>query len=535
VLTRSRRQFEIRILFALVLVGAISFYDIHTMRGTTFYSDEWPGLAAYSWSPHILLRPQGGHNFAFSSIMWNSVAAIFGDRSYLPFRLLGLACNLFTAVAVFTYGWKRLSYGAGLLLALVTLTMGSSFQTVLWPSAALGIVSVGVLVFSLLILDNMSRWGSIAIVLMLVAMIGVGGYGLLALFGVIVEIVLRRRWHQLWIPAIPTALYLIWRVAYHAGLTTAGAAGTGHVPLLNYTGAPSYIVQQLTATMAGLTGQVVTLGAALTVGFVAIVAWLWRGGRIDAIRIATLTAVPLFFWFLLAIVRGQNNEFGAPRYVAFGALPIALILVEALRSRRGSLKLNLAAITLVCFCALANFSQLEVAGGDFRYLGMLDLPTQTALQMAANYVPPSFAPSPTLASSLVAGPYLESVRRLGSNAPSPAQLQSQPEAGRAMADIVLLGAGAIRFAEGSAEIQCGAPSSGEIVPISAGDSLTVHVITGTTSIFARRFADENPNQPLKTLSSPAIVVAVTRPDAKNFSSPKPWTFSISGGSFQICS
>ena len=504
------------------------------MRGTTFYSDEWPGLAAYSWSPHVLLRPQGGHNFYFSTILWNAVMALFGTKSYLPYRVLGLLCNLFTASAVVTYGWRRWNYGAGLLLGLIAMTMGSSFQTVLWPSAALGILSIGVLVFSLLILERPTPRGAVLVTLMLVAMIGVGGYGLLALFGVIMEILLRRHWRLLWIPGIPTVLYLAWRVAYHAALNTAGSAGIGPIPLVNITGATSYISQQLTATVAGLTGQVYTMSAALTVGLVLVLVWLSRGGQIDKVRVAVLATVPVFFWFLLALVRGQDGEFGAPRYVAFGALPIALVVVEVMRSRPRSRTFKCSAIAAVCFCVLANFNQLEVAAGDFRYLGMMDLPIQTTLQISADYVPPTFVPSPSLATSLVAGPYLKVVRSFGSDAPSPAQLASEPEPERATADTVLVAAGAIRFAPGSTAVRCTTPSTSTVLPLAAGRTLTLQVLTGPTVISARRFADTDPTQPLETVSAPAVVTAIARPDARGFSSPIPWRFSISGGRFEVC-
>jgi len=460
--------------------------------------------------------------------------ALFGTRSYLPFRVLGLLCNLFTAAAVMTYGWRRLSYGAGLLLGLVAMTMGSSFQTLLWPSAALGILSIGVIAFSLLILEHPSPWGSGIVVLMLVAMIGAGGYGLLALFGVIAEILLRRQWRLLWIPGIPSVLYLAWRVAFHAALNTAGSAGVGPVPLTNITGATSYISQQLTATVAGLTGQVVTLGAALTLGVVLLIVWMSRGGEVDKVRIAVLASVPLFFWFLLALVRGQDGEFGAPRYVAFGALPIALIIVEAVRSQPRSRIFKNAAIAAVCFCMLANFNQLEIAGRNFRYLGSLDLPIQTALQLSANYVPPTFVPSASLATSLVAGPYLKVVRSFGSNAPSPSQLTTESDAQRATADAVLVAAGAIHFTTGSTAMQCSPPRGSEIVSVAIGESLKIRVLTGPTTISARRFADEDPSQPLDTLSAPAVVMATTEPDARGFSSPVPWTFSIAGGRFEVC-
>jgi hypothetical protein len=491
---RARRRFEIQIVGALLIALATGSYDIHTMRGTTFYSDEWPGLARYSWSPHVLLQPQAGHLFYFSTILWQSIQAIFGAKSYLPFLLLGLGCNLFVAAAVLTYGWKRLGYGAGLLLELIVLTMGSSFQTVLWPAAALGILSIGALVFCLLLLDQPSRWGDALIVIMLIAMIGAGGYGLIALFGVIVEILLRRQWRRLWIPAIPTVLYLAWRADFHASLTTAGASGVGPVPFTNLTGATSYIAQQLAATVAGLTGQVTTMGAALTVGLVVVIVWLSRNGHADKVRIAVLGLTPVFFWSLLAVVRGQDNEFGAPRYVAFGAIPIALLVLEAVRSQPRSRSFKYAAVAAVGFCVLANFNQLEIAGGDFRYLGTLDLPVQTALQMAAEYVPPSLVPYPSTASELGTGPYLRVVRIFGSNAPTPAQLVTEPEVGRATADQVLIEAGAIRFVTRSSGSHCGAANTNEVVPVAAGRSFTLRVLTSNVAIFARRFADQNQSQ-----------------------------------------
>src|ERR1700722_11884245 len=82
---KFRNRFQVQILVALFFAAVFSFYDLHTMRGTTFYSDEWEAISAYSWSPHVLLTPHGGHNFYFSTMLWNTVMAIFGTKSYLPF------------------------------------------------------------------------------------------------------------------------------------------------------------------------------------------------------------------------------------------------------------------------------------------------------------------------------------------------------------------------------------------------------------------------------------------------------------------
>lgn len=533
--SRALRRFQMEVVGALLVAFVMAYYDLHAMRGTTFFADEWPGLAAYSWSPSVLLRNQAGHNFYFSTVLWNATVALFGTTSYLPYRVLGLLCNMFAAAAVLVYGWKRLSYGAGILLAVVALTLGSSFHTVLWVSAALGLLSIGFLVFSLLILEGRNRWGEVAVVVMLIAAIGVGGYGLLALFGVTVEILLRRQWRRLWIPAIPSVLYLAWREAYHVTIVTGGSAGVGTVPISNLTGATSYILQQLTATVACLAGQVATMGPALTVGMVALVAWMVRGGRADRARIAVLALSPVFFWFLLSIVRGQDDEFGAPRYVAFGALPIALILLEAVRSKPRTRAFQATAVAAVCFCALANFNQLESATASFRYQGGIDLATQTALEMAANYVPAALAPPSVEGSQLIAGQYLEVARRFGSNAPSPAQLATEADGPLGTADAVLLEAGAIRFhTVHSASALCSTLRTRAVVPVAAGSSLIIRDISGPTSVFAYRFYDTNPSTPLKTLSAGTITSLDAEPDAKNFSSPIPWEITIIGGRFEAC-
>jgi hypothetical protein len=252
------------------------------------------------------------------------------------------------------------------------------------------------------------------------------------------------------------------------------------------------------------------------------------------VRIATLASVPVAFWLLLAIARGQDGEFGAPRYVAFGALPIALLIVEAVRSQPRTRGFKYAAIVAICFCMLANWNQLLVAGRNFRYIGSVDFPIQTALEMSSDYAPPTFQPSPTLTTYLTSGPYKSVVRSFGSNAPTPAQLTKEPEGNRALADSVLVAAGAITYTAGAQPNTCAAAGGDASESISAGRSLTINVLSGPTVISARRFADVAPTPPLHTITTPSIVVVSTHPDAPHFRSPIPWTFSVSGGSFEIC-
>jgi len=83
----------------------------------------------------------------------------------------------------------------------------------------------------------------------------------------------------------------------------------------------------------GLPPNLAATAATLYLAALGLACYLNRR-QLDWRRMCSLGSAALAFWVLTAAFRGSLGEAGAPRYVAFGALPLGLLVVEATRGVR---------------------------------------------------------------------------------------------------------------------------------------------------------------------------------------------------------
>lgn len=331
-----------------LVAGAV---HIHLMRGTTFYVDEWSAIFQYNWSPQQLLEPVNGHNAYVGRTAWYAVMAVFGIGDYLPFRLLGLAFNLWAAVALFVYVHRRVGSVPAVCAATLLLFLGSSFHTILWPASAVGVFSLGALVLALLCLERRTPRGDVGACVLVVLAFGSGGMGVMVYTAVLVEIVLRRCWRQWWILVAPVVLYGIWLATFSDSQAEGAISGA------NILSAPGYVASALAYAAAGLFGQDQSAAVWAVSAYGALVMLLvWRNwGRIDGVRVASIAVAALTFWGLTAVFRGGLGEAGAPRYIAFGAVPLVLILLEVARGQFDSGPAKIVLVGVTGFCLVGNW------------------------------------------------------------------------------------------------------------------------------------------------------------------------------------
>ena len=191
---------------------------------------------------------------------------------------------------------------------------------------------------ALLALDRRTLNGDIAACVLLGLSLASASPGIAVAAGLTLEVLLTRKRRDLWIVAIPIALYALWWVGYqHTQFTR-------HALLV----LPRFMFDSAAGTLSGLvglaqvnvlndgTGDFLSWGAPLLV--VALVAMAWRLrtlGRIPT-RVLTLSTILFVFWFLTGIGRAYvavgslvlTSTGDESRYLYIGAAYVILLVVE---------------------------------------------------------------------------------------------------------------------------------------------------------------------------------------------------------------
>ncbi len=509
--------------FALLCVFAAVVHVV-PMSGTTFYVDEWTAVFEYDWSPSGLLTPVNGHNATVGRTSWYLVMALFGTDDYLPYRLLGLAYNLFTAAALFAYCRSRHSVLAAGCVSGVALALGSGFHTVLWPASAIGLFSMGALPLCLLLFARQTLRATATAVALLLLALGTGAMGLVVLGACFVELALRRRGRQLAALGVPALLYLGWLGRFG----DESSSGTSLRTLLD---APAYAQEAFSAAAAGLLGLQPSLAAtAAGLYLIALSSACYRNqARVDWPRMAAVASAALAFWGLTAAFRGSLGEAGAPRYIAFGALPLALLLVEATRglkiTRPGrQLVLGVTAVSIV-----ANLAMLLIAQTNFRYIGDIQRAQLAALELVRPTVDPDYIVPGEWARYVHAGDYFRATDRFGSPALPRKELARAIPAARAAADEVLAAGGVVTQQPTAPPATTICSAAEAVVAVDGGEQIQLGAGVSPVGVRLQQLGDGPAETPAFTIIPGSYVVVNVREDGLD----DPWRLHLDAPA-QVC-
>ena len=170
----------------------------------------------------------------------------------------------------------------------------------------------------------------------------------------------------------------------------------------------------------------------------AVIRRLVGSGRVSA-RLMGLLATAISLWIITGLARSTISPPESSRYIYLGAVAIVLIGVELLTGVWISARAIATATLLVLLFVLAGLPTMSSGSKGLQETSQTVTAELGALQIAAAYAPSAYAPDPVLAPPVTAGPYMHTVRSMGSSpADSPARIATSTTAGRAGADRVLL-------------------------------------------------------------------------------------------------
>jgi len=397
-------------------------------RGLTFFADEWAFIESRQIdSLDSLLRPHNEHWSTIPILLYRTLFAIVGLRSYLPYLALVILIHIAVAAGIFVllrraHGpWPAL--GGGLLVLL----LGAGFENIFWAFQIGFVGSTAAGVWALVVLDGpASRRRMPAVALLLTLGVATSGMGLLFLLLVGVELGLdgARRRALLWL-AVPALSYATWYLAYgRTGVDTYGRPYTVEA----FARLTWFVPVGVADAIREATGLPEVVGIAVTAAVAVTIGWQVFRHRAVPSRTLGACAAILAEFALIGLVRGQLGSWAAdyPRY-AYTATILAIVgaspwvaRLQLPTGRRARLGARVAGILALEALLVVNVHSLVLGAGLFQ--DRADL-TRALVTVALRY---DSAPAVVPDRSLVLVPSPSSLEAIVASAGSPTRDSLMP-------------------------------------------------------------------------------------------------------------
>lgn len=416
-----------------------------------FFNDDWylllqrPGLESHA-GLDALLAAHNGNMVVILAAAYKLVVAAFGMHAVWAFRLVTALSWAALGIVVHALVRPRLGSAAALLGAALVLFLGPAWEVMLFFAGInhLWALTLGLLSLALLERDTAARNATACAALTLG--VAASNTGLALTAGVAVAILTRRRPRQLWIVAVPVAVYGLWWLAY--GRTQPTGITLGHIAAL-----PGYVFDALSIGLAALLGlEYGTLPGLISTGhlaavlvLIALVGGLARGGRPRPQALWFASAL-IVFWLLTGASAIPGREAASSRYQLTDAVLILLIAAELLHGVALTRRALGVLAALVVMIVAANIVVLHDGYAFLRAESAVAAADTGALQIARPALRRDVWLTQTLAgdgflSGVTARRYLSQTAAHG--APpfdTPAQLLAAPAPQRVAADRILIAA-----------------------------------------------------------------------------------------------
>lgn len=516
--------------YVLALIAGLWLYSVG--RGLTFSHDDWSFVLYRQGSFRTILEPHNNHVVIFPAAIFKVLFHLVGLGHYGVYRAVGIAFHLLACFLVYVLGRKRIGAVAALGPVTVLLFLGTGAENLLWAFQLGTIGSIAAGLAALMLVERRTLAARACCAGLLTLSLGTSEIGLSFLVALSILLVARSdRRKDLWIVAIPGALYALWYLRYNT---------SPPMSYSNFAHMPGYVADGI----AGAVGAVIGLGgawsnvAAAALGFF-VVQRLLRTDR-DNVLLWALTLGGGVFWVSTALVRGSVASASSSRYTYVGAFIVILIALELATGAKlsgraiGFLAFATAAIVLANTPLLYNSRDMLRVGTQYTRAEL------GAVEIARDTVSPSFVTTGIahLPAGINTGVYLQAVDRYGSPAYTPAQISSAPDAVRVAADGVLVRAGSLRLEltpgavtkSGSCHTVDPTRATRRYVVELPATGLLVKAGSANTQIGARRFAQTGltPLKPLRPGEEAKLTAVRDRVSL-------PWRIAItSKAAFVLC-
>lgn len=507
-------------------------------------------VVAYdSLSLEYLFGPYNGHLQFGGKLIYEATFALFG-ADYTAFVLVNVAALCASVGLLFELIRRRVGPLAALAPCVLLLFLGFAREVLLWPFDVHTLAAIALGLGALLALEREDRRGDILACVLITLSILTIEVGIALLVGIAVLVALRPdRWRRAWIVVLPAAVYVAWWAWARKFDQEQSAIELANLDLI-----PKTVFHSAAAVLGALTGTNPVIPAT----YITAVTWFGKGlavlGAAAIMVRLRLGAVPRALWAWLAVLLFYWVTMGlaarppeGSRYVFFGAVGVLLVAAEAISGRVGK-RVTAAVFVIVVLALPANIAQLRSGhNGDVLHRDAEVSKAEFAmLELAADRVEPDYIAStdPNVSAiggglfiGIPAGAYLKSVERNGSPAFTLAELRSQPEELRRIADVTLAGAigleaEVIQPPAGAARCQIFSPARDQATasfPLRPGQTVFGPAAGRAVTVGLRRFAGKTSGT-LEEVPPGAWRRLEIPPDA----APEPWQ-AVIDAPMRVCS
>jgi hypothetical protein len=399
-------------------------------RGLTFFYDDWNYVTEdYGGGLHSLLRAHNGHMSLFPVAIYKVLFHLVGLHHYEVFRLVLILLHLTCAGLVFVLASRRVARVPALLATALIVFLGVAWEDLLWAFQVSFVLSIAGGLAAWVLLERRDRLGDIGAMLAVAVALGSSGLGIPVVIGVAAELGWRREWRRGFVVAVPVLLYLVWYLHYGEDELTKNG-------LIN---APGFAEDIAAAAFGGLLGRNVDWGRPLALAGALLLLRRLAAPRPVSARLVGLLVTGISLWCLTAAARSTISAPETSRYVYLGAVIVVLVAVELLQGVPISPRVAGLATLVVALGVITGLTGLDNGALGLRANSTTVAADLGALELAATHAPAGFQPAPQLAPQILAGPYLHTVRAIGSSpADTFAELAAAAPGARAAADSVLV-------------------------------------------------------------------------------------------------
>jgi len=350
-----KSETSLSLLFSTVVVA------LQTIRSHSafFYSDDYTLIKNQSQPISEVFNQFNGHFMPIIQIIYRAFIGVFGLQSYAPFLIFSGLCNLFFVFSM-TYflRFNKFSKLTIILVPSLILMVPYTAHTIFWLAVALNLISIGLLLLHTML--STQRALLVSTILMSIFGIGIGGYGLPLVFGILINNILRRK---LW-PAAASVFMIIGTLAIYVNFRTAGNLAVDRSVLrwvitnfqtLISTFTPGFIDASVIKLIVEL---VFYIGLMLL--FLTIIQWKPREFSMYEINALTFLVPLITFVSMIAISRNGTESITASRYMLIASSLLTLFCLMAsksfdLRFGISNARLNLQIILVVTLIFSAFF------------------------------------------------------------------------------------------------------------------------------------------------------------------------------------
>lgn len=330
-------------------------------RGLTFSTDE---LVWFMLSPDLGLteafRPYVGHLVISSKLLYKLLFETVGPeywiiRLFAALVLVGLVWVFFRLMRRWCGEWPALA------LALIVLFFSGDPAHVFHGNGITVLGSVGCGLFALLMLSEQKTSRSVLACLALALGLATYSQALPFLVGATVFLIAARRLRDLWVPAVPFLLYLIWWV-WARDYPSASEHGMEpeRIYMLPVWGfrATGAVVENLIRLPHAIGADAQTaIGLLVAAGLFALLVWRLRRSRANPLFFAGASALATM-WALVIVVPTDGRDFDSSRYMFPFLIASAVTLGSLIKVEKPSRRFVwITAVAVAGLCLLGVYKQ----------------------------------------------------------------------------------------------------------------------------------------------------------------------------------